>query len=151
MAKTGAERQAAYRARQSVQDSGQRRISTWIDTDAAMALEKLARRYGVTMRGALEMLLLREHEHLDKPLKNKKVSPDRKRNVKAALPRNDRSSTIGSEVDPIGALPGNDSAAPVVLDTASEVLLPSNGGPEVLPEIRAAMQPARGEQYSLDL
>lgn len=45
MAKSAAERQAAYRARQDSEGAdgnGQRRVSMWLSTGAALALERLA-------------------------------------------------------------------------------------------------------------
>lgn len=63
MAKSTAERQAAYRARQSsagVDGNGQRRISMWLSTGAAFALVRLSRRYGVTQRALVEAMVLAE-------------------------------------------------------------------------------------------
>lgn len=58
MAKTNAERQAAYRARQQqIGEGSARRISTWVSLGTALALERLARRYGVTQREMLERLV----------------------------------------------------------------------------------------------
>ena len=57
-AKTAAERQAAYRkARPTAGENGERRISTWVSTGAALALNRLARRYGITRRDMLERLI----------------------------------------------------------------------------------------------
>lgn len=53
MAITMAERQAAYRVRQAnggVDGNGQKRVSLWLSTGAALALARLARGYGVTQR-----------------------------------------------------------------------------------------------------
>jgi hypothetical protein len=53
-----AERQAAYRkARPTAGENGERRISAWVSTGAALALNRLARRYGVTKRDMLERLI----------------------------------------------------------------------------------------------
>jgi len=58
MAKTAVERQVAYRKnRASAGDNGERRINTWVSTAAYLALERLARRYGVTNRTMLEQLI----------------------------------------------------------------------------------------------
>lgn len=60
MAKTAAERQAAYRAsryRAGVDGNGERRINTWVSTRVHLALERLAQRYGVTQRAVLERLI----------------------------------------------------------------------------------------------
>lgn len=67
MAKTTAERQAAYRARQGsagADGNGQRRVSMWISTAAALALARLACRYGVTQRELVENMLLAEDERI---------------------------------------------------------------------------------------
>ena len=61
MSKTGAERQAAYRARRPFEgegNNGERRLSTWVTTGASLALERLARRAGVSRRQVLERLLM---------------------------------------------------------------------------------------------
>jgi hypothetical protein len=57
MAKTAAERQAAYRARRH-QGEGERHLNTWISTAAHCALARLARRGGVTQRAMIERLVL---------------------------------------------------------------------------------------------
>ncbi len=60
MAKTSAQRQAAYRAGRCMagpDGNGDRRINTWVSTGAHLALERLARRYGVTQRALLERLI----------------------------------------------------------------------------------------------
>ena len=57
--KTSAERQATYRQkRTNAAESGESRINTWITTGAALALGRLAKRYGVTRREMLERLIL---------------------------------------------------------------------------------------------
>lgn len=138
MARTGAERQAAYRARQAEQHSGQRRLSTWISADAAAALQALADRYGVTMRDALEQILLRECESAAKPKKNKSFPPLEQTPGRYPLPRNDSAPAATSAID----------AQPVAV-------LPSNEGVDVAgtpaPAGDATAEPARGEQYSLAL
>jgi hypothetical protein len=58
-ATSGAQRQAAYRARRAeAGDNGERRINTWVSTAAALALARLARGYAVTQREMLERLIL---------------------------------------------------------------------------------------------
>ncbi len=58
MTMTTAERQAAYRARRSTAgDNGERRISTWVSTRAALTLAQLALHQGTTQRAVLEKLL----------------------------------------------------------------------------------------------
>lgn len=67
MAKTTAERQAAYRERQDrggVDGNGQRRVSIWLSTEAALALRRLSSRYGVTQRELVENMLLAEDERI---------------------------------------------------------------------------------------
>lgn len=63
MAKTSAERQAAYRARRNDGD-GDRRINGWISTRADLALERLANRYGVTKREMIERLVISADEEI---------------------------------------------------------------------------------------
>jgi uncharacterized protein YhjY with autotransporter beta-barrel domain len=67
MAKTTAERQAAYRERQDsggVDGNGQRRVSMWLSTEAALALRRLSSRYGVTQRELVANMLLAEDERI---------------------------------------------------------------------------------------
>jgi hypothetical protein len=65
MAKTTAERQAAYRERRRMVGlSGERRLNTWASTTAHMALERIARRYGVTQREMLERFLTAEDDRI---------------------------------------------------------------------------------------
>lgn len=63
MSKTPAERQATYRAKRplaGVDNNGERRINTWVNTGTALALERLARHNGVTKREMLERVVLAE-------------------------------------------------------------------------------------------
>jgi Replication regulatory protein RepB. len=63
MPKTAAERQADYRARRSsegVDNNGERRINTWVSTEASLALARLASHYGMTKREMLEQVLMAE-------------------------------------------------------------------------------------------
>jgi len=65
MPKTNAQRQAEYRARRATagaDNNGERKIAVWVDTSAALALERLARRYAVTQRQILERLLRDEDQ-----------------------------------------------------------------------------------------
>ena len=58
VAKTAAQRQADYRQRRpTAGDNGERRINMWISTGAALALDRLARHYGVTKREMIERLV----------------------------------------------------------------------------------------------
>ena len=75
MAKTNAERQAAYRARHLHSDDAQgERLNTIVSLHAKRKLERLAACYGVTQRALLEQLLkdaedevmrVIDREHLD--------------------------------------------------------------------------------------
>lgn len=65
MAKTAAERQAQYRAtryKAGKSGNGERRLNTWVSIGAHLALERLARRYGVTQREMLERLIRAEDD-----------------------------------------------------------------------------------------
>ena len=67
MAKTVAQRQAAYRARrpQAGDDgNGERRLNLWISTRADLAIERLARRYCVTKQQMIERLAVAEDERI---------------------------------------------------------------------------------------
>lgn len=57
MAKTSAERQAAYRAKRAGKDAPERRLNTWISTDTYKVLENLSGSYGVTMKATIELLV----------------------------------------------------------------------------------------------
>ena len=60
MAKTAAQRQAAYRTRRphaGEDGNGERRLNLWISTHTALAIERLARRYCVTKREIVERLV----------------------------------------------------------------------------------------------
>jgi hypothetical protein len=67
MAKTAAQRQAAYRAQRPFAGStgnGERRLSIWIDTSTELAITRLARRYAVTKRQIIERLVLAEDNRI---------------------------------------------------------------------------------------
>lgn len=68
MAKTSAERQAAYRAKMSSSDSS-RRINTWIESDAHTALDRLARHCNFTKKELLERLIVSAESVILKTLK----------------------------------------------------------------------------------
>jgi hypothetical protein len=57
MAKTAAERQAAYRARRD-DGEGERRLNAWISVGAMLALKRLARRDGITEKEMIQRLIL---------------------------------------------------------------------------------------------
>ena len=63
MARTAAERQAAYRKNRAIAgDNGERRINVWVSTATALALQRLARRGAVTQRSVIEELVLAADE-----------------------------------------------------------------------------------------
>lgn len=67
MSKTAAQRQADYRARRHLagpNGNGERRLNTWISTGAHYALERIARRYGVTQREVLERFIAAEDDRI---------------------------------------------------------------------------------------
>jgi hypothetical protein len=67
MAKFIAERQATYRANRATagkDGNGDRRLNMWVDTGAALALNRLAHRYGVTKREIIETLLKKEDDRI---------------------------------------------------------------------------------------
>jgi hypothetical protein len=67
MAKTVAQRQAAYRSRraQAGQDgNGERRLSLWVSTGASLALARLARHHKMTQRAILERLVTAEDDRV---------------------------------------------------------------------------------------
>ena len=70
MAKTAAQRQAAYRARRNHaghDGSGERSLSVWISTSTWLAIARLARRYAVTKRvlAAIELDSPQWHAYFD--------------------------------------------------------------------------------------
>jgi uncharacterized protein YhjY with autotransporter beta-barrel domain len=65
MAKTTAERQAAYRANRcsaGPNGDGERRLNTWVNTATHLALARLARRDKVTQREVIERLIRAEDD-----------------------------------------------------------------------------------------
>jgi hypothetical protein len=67
MAKTAAQRQAAYRARRphaGNDGNGERRLNVWIDTGASLALARLAHCYAVTQQALIERLVIAEDERI---------------------------------------------------------------------------------------
>ena len=71
MAKTNSQRQAQCRkarATAGADGNGERRISSFVSTSAALALGRLAKRYGVTRREILEKLLTAADEEILKTL-----------------------------------------------------------------------------------
>lgn len=58
MAKTAAQRQAAYRSRRH-NGEGLHRLNTWISTPAFCALQRLARQQGLSQRALIEQILFR--------------------------------------------------------------------------------------------
>lgn len=73
MAKTAAERQKEYRAQRQFageDGNGERRINTWVSTRAALALDRLAKSYGVMKREMLEWVMVVEEDKLLKKIKS---------------------------------------------------------------------------------
>jgi hypothetical protein len=71
MAKSAAERQAAYRKQRPFAGpggNGERRLNTYISTRASIALERLAVRYGVTKAAMLEKLIIAEDDRISEAL-----------------------------------------------------------------------------------
>ena len=71
MAKTPAERQRELRARRQfrgTEGNGEREIKVWVNTRAALALDRLSKRYGVTKRELIERLVIAEEETVLKKL-----------------------------------------------------------------------------------
>ena len=68
MAKTNAERQAAYRRRKMHSDEGLFRIDIQCGTHMKMTLERLASYYGVSQKAVLNTLLLDAEKRLVKGL-----------------------------------------------------------------------------------
>jgi hypothetical protein len=69
VAKTAAERQKEYRAnRQLAGENGERRVTAYVSTRAAFALQRLSNSYGVTKREMLERLLIAEEDKVIKEL-----------------------------------------------------------------------------------
>ena len=67
MAKTAAERQAAYRSRRD-DGEGERRLDTRVSVSAHLALDRLAQRYTVTRREMLERMITELDEAILKTL-----------------------------------------------------------------------------------
>jgi hypothetical protein len=67
MAKTVAERQKEYRARRPYageKGDGEKRVSAYVSSRAALALNRLANRYCITKREILERLLIAEDDKI---------------------------------------------------------------------------------------
>ena len=71
--KTTAQRQAKYRAKRPFagkDDNGERRINSWVNTGTYLALERLARHYGITKREMLERVVVAEDDRITATLVN---------------------------------------------------------------------------------
>ncbi len=80
MAMTAAERQKEYREKRPFagdDGNGERRVSAYVSTKAALALHRLADIHGITKREILERLLLAEDERVLRELDLD--SPERKK------------------------------------------------------------------------
>ena len=67
MAKTAAQRQAQYRARRphaGDDGNGERRLSLWVRSGTALALDRLARRYCVTKQEMIERMVIAEDDRV---------------------------------------------------------------------------------------
>ena len=61
MSTTAAQRQAAYRKKRPFageDGNGERRLNTWLSTQASLALARLARHQGMSQRAVLEQLIV---------------------------------------------------------------------------------------------
>jgi hypothetical protein len=67
MAKTSAQRQAAYRSRRN-DGEGTRRLSTWISVSAYFARRRLARYHGISQREMIERLAIETDNRILKTL-----------------------------------------------------------------------------------
>lgn len=67
MAKTPAQRQAAYRSRRN-DGEGNRRLNTWISVRAYFALRRLARHHGTSQREMIEQLAIQTDDRILKSL-----------------------------------------------------------------------------------
>ncbi len=67
MTTSNAQRQAKYRQQRhtaGADGNGERRLNTYISTGASLALNRLARHYGVTKREMLERLIIEQDEQI---------------------------------------------------------------------------------------
>lgn len=76
MAKTSAQRQAAYRSRRNLGE-GVRRLNSWISIPAYCALQRLARHQGLSQRAALEQILLKIDDEVIETLETNTPEWDR--------------------------------------------------------------------------
>ncbi len=67
MGKTGAERQAKYRAARA-NAGGDKRINTWITAEAAEALDRLSKHHKVSKRAMIELLATAADQQISKKL-----------------------------------------------------------------------------------
>lgn len=71
MAKTAAQRQAAYRnKRPEAGDNGDRRLSSWASTAAFLALRRIAKHHGTTRRAMLEQLIIEADNQIEQSLRS---------------------------------------------------------------------------------
>jgi hypothetical protein len=106
-AKTSAQRQAAYRARRPTagpDHNGERRLTVWVSTGAAMALARLARRYQVTQRAMLEQLLTAADDDVLRTLDADTAELDTYLGL-APLPGNDDHATTTTAPDNVNHSP----------------------------------------------
>lgn len=76
MAKTPAQRQAAYRSRRNLGE-GIQRLNTWISIPAFCALQRLARHQGMSQRAVIEQMLFKIDDEVIETLKSDTPEWDR--------------------------------------------------------------------------
>jgi hypothetical protein len=74
MALTAAERQRRYRENRKLADNGYRQINTWLSTEAAMALKRMAKRDGVTQQELLQRMLVETQDRLIRDMTDDELS-----------------------------------------------------------------------------
>lgn len=68
MAKTNAEIQKQYREKQKDEESENRRLNTFLNLHAKLAIDKLALHYGITKKEALEKIILDHQTELTRSM-----------------------------------------------------------------------------------
>lgn len=97
MAKTSAERQAAYRAKRTGQDGSERRLNTWVNAETYTAIEKLAICYGVTRKSIIELLVANESSKLKELMPKEKVSSEAGSTGQARALRRNKKQTVSNK------------------------------------------------------
>ena len=84
MAKTAAERQAAYRKKRpyaGAEGNGERNLNMWVHTAAALALARLARHQGLSQREVLERMIVAADDAILATLNVGELATSKKFNV----------------------------------------------------------------------